>query len=328
MISRILVDSAERTRGQMYDFAFDMGRGRLNEYAGKLVRFGLEWITPVVGSSNGASFAQNTSRPMSVLLTCSSFPAINSHKAWSQANKDPVLALLPSAKQTAYYGIMADTPYLQSTACGGITLGDNLATLGELQFKFYETQTLVFTDVYPWTPGDTLDFSFSLVFWTDEPERPISQSFYHLWVSSGQATPVSGNSGVVRVAFDFKTFEMDRTSPWSVAVSYVSPVHVDRAVGSLPAGLVVATPSFAIDRHQSRNVLAYLPGTNDEGGEKYFGYKQTIKPVCSDTVGIPIRPPLDHMGFLTLELRDAVTYAIVTDASHYTACFTFYRSGS
>eukprot|EP00873_Tetraselmis_striata_P009638 jgi/Tetstr1/429902/TSEL_019767.t1 len=235
--------------------------------------------------------------------------------------------MLPSWKQTAYYGVMADTPYLQSNSCGGITLGDNVATLRQLEFKLYQTQTATSQEIFPWTPGNAEDFRFSLVFWTDEPERPIAESFYHLWVSSGDdlATKYNGDSSRVLIPFNFQTFEMSRGGQWNMAVSYCSPVYVDKAIVDLPTGLVLTTPSFVIDPHTSRNILAYLPGSNDDGAERYFGYKQTVKPVCSDVVGVPIKPPLDHLGFIELELREAVSYAIATNVSHYTACITFYR---
>lgn len=169
MITRSLVNSADRSRGEMYDCTFDMPRGLLNEHAGKLVRFSVEWATPVEWSSIDSSYEQNTGRPLS-LLTCSSFPVVKTHKAWNQGNKDLVLALLPSARQTAYYGVVAVTPYLQSTSCGVITRGDNLATLGELQFKLFDTMNTTSNEVSAFAPSINEDFSFTLVFWTDEPE--------------------------------------------------------------------------------------------------------------------------------------------------------------
>lgn len=215
---------------------------------------------------------------------------------------------------------MADTPYLQSNCCGGITLGDNIAAIREFEFQLYDSGT-------PFTAADAEDFQFSIVFWTDEPERPVSDSFYHMWVSTADSrvTQLRGDASHVVIPFDFNTFEMNRSGQWNMAVSYCSPVYVDKAIVDLPTGLLLSTPSFVIDPHTSRNILAYLPGSNDDGGERYYGYKQTIKPVSSDTVGIPIRPPIDNLGFIELELREAVSYAFASDVSDYTACITFYK---
>ena len=58
-----------------------------------------------------------------------------------------------------------------------------------------------------------------------------------------------------------------------------------------------------------------------------MGQKLTLKGVNEDTVGIPIRRPLDNVGEIDLQLRDATQFSELTDGetSAYVICLTFYQ---
>lgn len=312
-VRRIVVSSAGRSRGTGSSFAFDIQK-HLNLFAGKTVRFALEWTTPVQSSDAGDGF------PLSVLLVCSSFTQINQQKTFEN-NNDSVLALLQGYEGTGVYGHTADTPYVQTTACGGLCLGDQLATLSELEFRFLSTPSQAGDAVAAWAPAQIDDFEFSLVFWEEEegPEQRLDPPFFHLWLSTGEAD-VIGGSGVYSIPFRFPALARE-LEEWQMAVSYCSPVDVP---SSVPVGLVLTTDMIRSDADNRRRVLAFLPG---DMTTNLFGVKKTVKPVCQDTVGVPMRQlPLDTRAYFNVELRDAVTYEVRTDASHFVFCVTMYKA--
>jgi hypothetical protein len=59
----------------------------------------------------------------------------------------------------------------------------------------------------------------------------------------------------------------------------------------------------------------------------YVGQKLTLKGVNADTVGIPIRRPLDNVGEIDLQLRTATHFSELTDSetTAYVICLTFYQ---
>eukprot|EP00873_Tetraselmis_striata_P006847 jgi/Tetstr1/427111/TSEL_017314.t1 len=316
-IRRVVVSSAERSRGAPYNFASPLQEQHLNVFAGQTTRFALEWITPVRGSDLESDFASNDFHPLAVLLICPSFTQLNQYKNFER-NSDAVLGLLqgdPSGK--ALYGATADTPYVQRTACGGMCLGDQLATLSELEFRFREAPTRVSTGAYEWEPTFAEDIDMSLVFWEEEPERAVAPAFYNMWFSTGAADVLVG-AAAYGIPFRMPALARD-PGGWQMAVSYCSPVHVPTPA---PAGLLLTTDLIQSDTDNRRRVLAYLPGA----GGSFFGVKRTVKPVCEDTVGVPVRQlPLDDQAYLNIEVRDAVTYAMRPNASQFIFCLTFYK---
>jgi hypothetical protein len=59
----------------------------------------------------------------------------------------------------------------------------------------------------------------------------------------------------------------------------------------------------------------------------YVGQKLSLKGVNEDTVGIPIRRPLDNVGEIDLQLCTATQFAELGngDSTAYIICLTFYQ---
>jgi hypothetical protein len=187
------------------------------------VRFALEWCTSV------SDFQGIAAAPLSLLLCSPSVQQSNTFKSWAPADNDAVLALLQSRGGDNIYGEMADSPYVQSSACTGMSDGSRLVR-GDMSFYLLRGPTVTRRSVQRWEPDVVTDFAFSLVFWVDEPERPIASRppFFDLWLLS--------RGGSDRVPVDFRTFRTDRDdgegTRWHVAVSHCSLVRLVGAAGS------------------------------------------------------------------------------------------------
>jgi hypothetical protein len=115
-----------------------------------------------------------------------------------------------------------------------------------------------------------------------------------------------------RVPVDFHTFRTDRNDGTrrQVAVSHCSLIHLH---GSQAYGLAITSKTFVNDPHQGLSVLGYLPGSRVQDALSYVGQKLSLKGVNQDTVGIPIRRPLDNVGEIDLQLRTATLFAELDD---------------
>jgi hypothetical protein len=70
----------------------------------------------------------------------------------------------------------------------------------------------------------------------------------------------------------------------------LSLVRLANAAGSY--GAAVTSTTFVDNPYQHLSVFTYLPGT-EFGGAVFAGQKISLKGVHEDTVGLPIRQPLD-----------------------------------
>ena len=171
----------------------------LTEFAGKTVHYGLEWATTV------QPLAAKTIPAL--ILECPSLRATNT---WSKSQA-AVLALLPT-KDTLEFREALDSPYLQSSALCGVFRGDELNRLGSLDFRLLQADGSSFT-------GGVSPFSFSLVFWTMEPEMPIEPyQFWHFWVHSGDRR--SGTLADFEVDLQLPDLAMyEDPGAWNTAIS-------------------------------------------------------------------------------------------------------------
>jgi hypothetical protein len=212
---------------------------------------------------------------------------------------------------------MADSPYVHDNICAGICDGSRLVR-GDMSFYLLQGPTDSRTSVIPWTPIVINDYTFSLVFWVEVPERNLYPPFFNVWIAARGPND--------RVATDFRTFRRDRNddSKWQVAVSLCSLIYLN---GSQTYGLGVTSRTFVDDPYQGLSVLGFLPGSRALDALSYVGQKLTLNGVNEDTVGIPIRRPLDNVGEIDLQLRDATYYSDLSDGetSAYVICLTFYQ---
>jgi hypothetical protein len=174
------------------------------------------------------------------------------------------------------------------------------------------------TSVIPWTPILINEYTFSLVFWVEEPERSLYPPFFNVWITA------RGPNN--RVPIDFRTFRMDRNddSKWQVAVSHCSLIHLN---GTQSYGLAITSKTLADDPYQGLSVLGFLPGSSALDALTYVGQNLTLKGVNEDTVGIPIRRPLDNVGEIDLQLRTGTHFSELSDGetTAYVICLTFYQ---
>jgi hypothetical protein len=130
-----------------------------------------------------------------------------------------------------------------------------------------------------------------------------------------------------RVPVDYRTFRTDRNddTKWQVAVSHCSLTYLN---GSQTSGLGITSKTFVDDPYQGLGVLGYLPGSQvQDYALSYVGQKLTLKGVDTDTMGVPIRQPLDNVVEIYLHLRTAVRFSELADneATAYVLCLTFYQ---
>jgi hypothetical protein len=107
---------------------------------------------------------------------------------------------------------MVDTAYVQSNTCDGICDSSRLVR-GDVSFYLLQGPTKLRHNVLPWKPTTFInDYTFSLVFSVEEPERSLYPPFLHVWIM------VRGPNE--RVPVDFRTFRTDRNddSKWQVEV--------------------------------------------------------------------------------------------------------------
>lgn len=304
----------------------------LNDFAEKAVNVGLEWITPVAASDTSIEYGTyHFDNPLAAMLCLRNVRVLNQYTSWSSPNVGSVLALLPAYAGTGYFGLSQDSPYLQSSALCLISHGDDLRAQNSLDFEIVFTgsavdETFRLSDLQP---AFMEDWAASVVFWTVEPERPLVPfDFFHIWLSTKDRS--SGAVADCEIPLDLTTLSMysRQDGEWNIAVSYVTPVdqRLNSAVAST-RGLILESPTFSTSR-ANRPVLAFLNRSHIVGEERFFGYRQSVKPVNSDCVGLPLRQPLDNLTSVRLRLLNALTYATplaATFLSDYTVCLTAYR---
>jgi hypothetical protein len=129
-----------------------------------------------------------------------------------------------------------------------------------------------------------------------------------------------------RVPVDFRTFRTDRNdgTRWQVAVSHCLLIHL---YGTEAYGLAITSRTFVDGPYQGLSVIGYLPGSRALDALSYVGQKLSLKGMNDDTVGIPIRRPLDNVGEIDLQLRTATLFSELDEGetTAYDIFLTFYQ---
>lgn len=303
---RVYVSSegqASKTR-----FSFPIGEyTTLNDFAGKPVNIALEWITPIAASDFEEDFGDDDRHPHGLLLSLMNIRVHNQYTSWKNPETGSILALLPGHKNTGFYGICQDTPYLQTSSLGLISHGDDLRSQSTLDFALFSAGSFLH-NVLALDVLHTQDWSASLVFWTHEPERPlVPYDHFMLWLETGDRT--SGTVYDCEIPIDLTTMSMrDRMDgTWNAAVAYISTIEQVTAQGvEETRGLVLECPTFSNSR-SNRPILASLNRSHIAGEEPFYGVKRSVKGVTSDTIGIPLRNPIDNLSIIRLRILDAIS---------------------
>ena len=110
-------------------------------------------------------------------------------------------------------------------------------------------------------------------------------------------------------------------------MSFISPIFHNVSTVLLASGLVLMCDDFRTSR-ANEPVLCYLNRTHAIGEERWYGRRVSIKPVNSDTLGVPLRESIDNLASLRLRLVDALTMEPLVNAaalSDYVLCLSVYR---
>jgi hypothetical protein len=286
----------------------------LNDFAGKAIYIGLEWLTPSYVNTDFKFDLDHPNNGLVFVLT-----NITSHnQATSLNGSGSILALLPGYAGNWYYGVCCDSPYVQTFALPIVSHGNDLLSRSSLDFEFLSTGTLADGSVTSFKPALMRDWSASLVFWTVQPERPLTpHDHFHIWLSCSDRS--SGTVANCTITVDLTTFSMHskQYGAWYAAVSFISPIfHNVNAVANLASGLALMCDDFRTSRY-NQPALCFFNRTHVLGKERYYGRRMSIKPVNSDTIGVPLHDSIDNLASLRLRLVDPLTMEPPTNLDEF-----------
>eukprot|EP00873_Tetraselmis_striata_P013010 jgi/Tetstr1/433274/TSEL_022562.t1 len=230
------------------------------------------------------------------------------------------------------YGLAHDVPYVRRKHLGVEVDFDFVKRLGSMRFRLRRC-------AYEFGAGD--DFSlvsesddlgtwaFQLVFW--EPckcllMQPLAYDFFRAWVSSEQ-----GRGSIVdcRIPVMLNTSRSVDTSEgkWMVALEFYTPLLCTKDPTDQPHSVVLACPTL-VDS-DDRHILGHLGKSYRTGEESMYGQRSSIKPGSRDVAGHELRVSIDSLTELHLQLRDAVSLALLDPLEFqpgYVMSLVFYRT--
>eukprot|EP00873_Tetraselmis_striata_P026612 jgi/Tetstr1/446876/TSEL_003656.t1 len=172
-------------------------------------------------------------------------------------------------------------------------------------------------------------WAFQLVFW--EPckcllMQPFAYDFFRAWVSSEQ-----GRGSIVdcRIPVMLNTSRSVDTSEgkWMVALEFYTPLLCTKDPADQPHSVVLACPTL-VDS-DDRHILGHLGKSYRTGEESMYGQRYSIKPGSRDVAGHELRVSIDSLTELHLQLRDAVSLALLDPLEFqpgYVMSLVFYRT--
>jgi len=115
------------------------------------------------------------------MLVLTNTTSHNQSTSWNGTGS--ILAVLPGYAGTGYYGVCCDSPHLQTSALSIISHGDALQSCSTLEFKFLSAGNIADGTVTSFKLALMRDWYVSLVFWTVEPEPPLTaHDHFHIWL--------------------------------------------------------------------------------------------------------------------------------------------------
>jgi hypothetical protein len=123
----------------------------LNDFAGKLVYIGLEWLTSIAASDVNIDFKFDLNHPNGLMLVLTIITSHNQATSWNGSWS--ILALLPEDAGTGYYGVCCDSPYLQMSALPIVSHENARLSRSSLDFEFLLTGTLADASVTTFKPA-------------------------------------------------------------------------------------------------------------------------------------------------------------------------------
>jgi hypothetical protein len=161
-----------------------------------------------------------------------------------------------------------------------------------------------------------------LVFWSyPKPEKPLSHSFYRLFLSTRDRISGSVNNCNVPVTGIANAMNPIEGS-WMVVVESASLLKSS----SVASSLILRSDTFMTRSHYDDKVMAVFPRTKTET-KALYGQRLSIKQATRDTIGIPINVPIQNLRTVHLEMRTSDN-AVPSELENYTAVFVIYRVSS
>ncbi len=315
-VHRLLVDSSVRRSGHAYDFTIDISRLSTDQdFVQNSHMVTVESCTPVYYSEFQATFAADSRHPSSLLLTWDK-PVAN---VLGQPN---ALCHLQQFETKGIYGVVADSQYVSKHTMGVQLQGDTLNMAGILRFRMFQETDTGFAPCKA-VLADTVygaRYRFMLVFWTyPKPEKPLSHSFYRLFLSTRDRISGSVDNCHVPVTGIANAMNPIEDS-WMAVVESISILKSSTTASSL----ILRSDTLRTSSHYDDNVMAVFLRTKTDT-KALYGQRLSIKQATRDTIGIPINVPIQNLRSVHLQMR-ATDNGVPSELENYTAVFVLFRT--
>eukprot|EP00873_Tetraselmis_striata_P021396 jgi/Tetstr1/441660/TSEL_029885.t1 len=329
-VHRIFVSSEQRTSGHRGDFVVDTSK-EFARFDSRRVMCAVEFCDVVRYTSEGDGYVANPANSSGLLLEAPDLRAANSYESWS-GNSSCALTLLQNYATAGVYGLAHDVPYVRRKHIGVEVDFDFVKRLGSMRFRLRRcaSEFGAGDDFSLVSESDDLEaWAFQLVFW--EPCKcllmgPFAYDFFRAWVSSEQ-----GRGSIVdcRIPVMLNTSRSVDTSEgkWMVALEFYTPLLCTKDPANQPHSVVLACPTL-VDS-DDRHILGHLGKSYRTGEESMYGQRYSIKPGSRDVTGHELRVSIDSLTELHLQLRDAVSLALLDPLEFqpgYVMSLVFYRT--
>lgn len=325
-VYRALINTEDRLSGWRGDFEYDLGgfiSGR--DFRGKQIGCAVEWCDPIAYSPNADYTTINANNGKGLILELMTFPQPNCWQSWSGDCR--ALCLLQNYVESGYNGVQQDNPYIRTKSMAVTYNGDVLNT-GIFRFR---VSMFDGTNVAPTDSGNNMEaYTFSLVFWEigDTVGYGPSFPFYRAWLNT--ADKLSGTVQDCVMQFDLRmnsswSLGRRRKERWMCAVDFCTAVKHDNA--TLSSGLKLVCKDFRRQDNYSDAFHQFLRSYKTEE-EKFYGYRYSIKPLCTDHIGFTMDESPESVERLRLQIVDAVTNAAPdtpTNLEDYIVSIVFWR---
>eukprot|EP00873_Tetraselmis_striata_P008384 jgi/Tetstr1/428648/TSEL_018636.t1 len=311
-VHRIFVSSEQRTSGHRGDFVVDTSK-EFARFDSRRVMCAVEFCDVVRYTSEGDGYVANPANSSGLLLEAPDLRAATSYESWS-GNSSCALTLLQNYATAGVYGLAHDVPYVRRKHIGVEVDFDFVKRLGSMRFRLRRcaSEFGAGDDFSLVSESDDLEaWAFQLVFW--EPckcllMQPFAYDFFRAWVSSEQ-----GRGSIVdcRIPVMLNTSRSVDTSEgkWMVALEFYTPLLCTKDPADQPHSVVLACPTL-VDS-DDRHILGHLGKSYRTGEESMYGQRYFIKPGSRDVAGHELRVSIDSLTELHLQLRDAVSLALL-----------------
>ena len=318
-VHRLLVDSSKRLSvpgAHMFDFTCDISRLTTNQdFINDSHMVTVETCTPVSYSEFDVAFRSDSRHPPSLVLAWDK-PVSN---ILGQPN---ALCHLQQFESKGIYGVFADSQHVSRHTMGVPLQGDTLNRSGYIRFQmlqetptgFAPCKALLANTVYG------AHYRFMLLFWTyPKPEKPLSHSFYRLFLSTRDRI-----SGTVDDCHVPVTGIATNTNPvvdsWMVVLESISILKSS----STRSSLVLRSDTFRTSSGYDDKVLAVLLRTKVDY-KALYGQRLSLKQATRDTIGIPVSASIDALRSVHLQMH-TFDKAVPNELDNYTAVFVLFRA--